>query len=1082
MEKDFKYDFFISYKHGEEDSAIAGYIQKKLEHYKIPREIQKKSGKKKITRVFRDKEELSITLNLTEEIENQLKNTEYLIVICSPESRESIWVKREVETFIRYRGIDYVLPVLIKGEPADSFPEAIVDKEILAADVRGRNLRESKKRCKYELLRLIAPTLCCSYDELRQRNRNYMFQRIAIAAVGMAFVGTGFAIYAFHQAKQIDEEYQNSRRNQSRYLSQISGQLLEQGDRMGALKTALAILPEEDSDEALVTEQEEALNNALYSYTDNSTVYFRASRMEKTEGSFVGSLDTTLKGEFGRGGVYYVTVDDKGIAYFFDGESGKCTWNLDSTKLTGRIGQQIYAYIAIDEDRVAFRLDEEIWIVSYRKKEIIKKISLDGKYLGNTNDCFAVDGNFLVFSDFNNQQLTVYNIETGEKKYSIKYEKLGIEYEVIDKVNKIIWDSEREEIILSASCNVYNKVGLVWYSFKEDKYKVLSKEGTEEIILLDDTYLAAIQYTDYKQNELSFTSESTYQFCIFNYRNGECIWKEGGFKANGKDERADCMVFQVKDQKRVLIFYLQNMMYLLDADKGGIITKRNYSAQIVGVAKYDEKRLIVGLEDGTIQLGTFEEMNVYSSNANASQYQVGQVIGEIGGFSYNPVTGTVVQQYYSEGKIVFSKQLMDENAAMIPAGEEIYRVYYDTVEQNGEKKTYRCIRYIDNANEEKERLSIYEAGTSEAKYEIETEKAENHFENIKIGMQQDRLLLCYTCKTVSDGEESGGNELHIVDLEKGEERKSGKLETRYMNQVKVLYTSDLSKAFVTNIDLKTPIGEIDLTAPQLSVDTDLNYNERNTYDTVLLTADDRYLIIGASEYEEGYSKDSNYYYYIRIWDIEEGDWIKIDNEGKRIKTMSNKNIVVGNDKPLIAVQREDGKIDFFDISSGSKINTITLSHKIQSQYTYSYSFFDQDEYYIVREEDKISIWNIKEGKKIMEQEGAVNCNIYTDGSSKYFSLQNNGGKNISWNKNEVSWSPLIIYKVDEEHRFTKYKELSFAWASFEGNEILWQRYYSNNVYYAKFHSFGELRKKAEEILEGEVLSEEEKSKYFINSR
>ena len=41
MEKrKFKYDFFISYKHGDYDSKISGYIQKKLENYKIPKEIQ----------------------------------------------------------------------------------------------------------------------------------------------------------------------------------------------------------------------------------------------------------------------------------------------------------------------------------------------------------------------------------------------------------------------------------------------------------------------------------------------------------------------------------------------------------------------------------------------------------------------------------------------------------------------------------------------------------------------------------------------------------------------------------------------------------------------------------------------------------------------------------------------------------------------------------------------------------------------------------------------------------------------------------------------------------------------------------
>ena len=45
--KIFKYDFFISYRHGNPDTDVARYLQKLLEHYKIPRDIQKKYGKKR---------------------------------------------------------------------------------------------------------------------------------------------------------------------------------------------------------------------------------------------------------------------------------------------------------------------------------------------------------------------------------------------------------------------------------------------------------------------------------------------------------------------------------------------------------------------------------------------------------------------------------------------------------------------------------------------------------------------------------------------------------------------------------------------------------------------------------------------------------------------------------------------------------------------------------------------------------------------------------------------------------------------------------------------------------------------------
>ena len=110
-ENTFKYDFFISYRHGDPDTQIAQYLQRALEHYKIPKEIREKSGKQKISRVFRDNEELSASFDLAGEIREQLRSSEFLIVVCSPRTRESRWVMQEIQTFIELRGREYILPV-----------------------------------------------------------------------------------------------------------------------------------------------------------------------------------------------------------------------------------------------------------------------------------------------------------------------------------------------------------------------------------------------------------------------------------------------------------------------------------------------------------------------------------------------------------------------------------------------------------------------------------------------------------------------------------------------------------------------------------------------------------------------------------------------------------------------------------------------------------------------------------------------------------------------------------------------------------------------------------------------------------
>ncbi len=94
------YEAFISYKHNPIDTKVAIDVQKRIEHYRIPKDIQKKTGIQKFRRVFRDTSELSGTADLPADIENAIKQSDYLIVICSQRTHESPWVPREIEMFL----------------------------------------------------------------------------------------------------------------------------------------------------------------------------------------------------------------------------------------------------------------------------------------------------------------------------------------------------------------------------------------------------------------------------------------------------------------------------------------------------------------------------------------------------------------------------------------------------------------------------------------------------------------------------------------------------------------------------------------------------------------------------------------------------------------------------------------------------------------------------------------------------------------------------------------------------------------------------------------------------------------------
>ena len=93
-----KYKAFISYRHLEPDRTVAVAVHRLLEKYTIPSRLRR-NGERRLGRIFRDEDELPLSASLSESIQTALQESEYLIVICTPQFRESLWCMREVDTF-----------------------------------------------------------------------------------------------------------------------------------------------------------------------------------------------------------------------------------------------------------------------------------------------------------------------------------------------------------------------------------------------------------------------------------------------------------------------------------------------------------------------------------------------------------------------------------------------------------------------------------------------------------------------------------------------------------------------------------------------------------------------------------------------------------------------------------------------------------------------------------------------------------------------------------------------------------------------------------------------------------------------
>ena len=151
-------------------------------------------------------EELPGGANLSEDVQQALRDSARLIVICSPRAARSAWVDKEV---VYFRGLGRghaIHALLVEGEPAEAFPPALRDVvEPTAADVRGLN-RLWWWRLRLPLMKLLAPILGCEFDDLQRRARARTQRRVrAAAAVGLVLIVAAAAGLRWFTARRIGE-------------------------------------------------------------------------------------------------------------------------------------------------------------------------------------------------------------------------------------------------------------------------------------------------------------------------------------------------------------------------------------------------------------------------------------------------------------------------------------------------------------------------------------------------------------------------------------------------------------------------------------------------------------------------------------------------------------------------------------------------------------------------------------------------------------------------------------------------------------------------------------------------------------
>jgi len=103
------YKAFISYSHAA-DGKLAPALQSALHRFAKP------WYRLRAIHVFRDKASLSLTAALWPSIEKALADSEYFVLMASPEATASHWVQQEIDYWLARRPVDKILIVLTGGE------------------------------------------------------------------------------------------------------------------------------------------------------------------------------------------------------------------------------------------------------------------------------------------------------------------------------------------------------------------------------------------------------------------------------------------------------------------------------------------------------------------------------------------------------------------------------------------------------------------------------------------------------------------------------------------------------------------------------------------------------------------------------------------------------------------------------------------------------------------------------------------------------------------------------------------------------------------------------------------------------
>ena len=331
-------------------------IAEELESYRIPRDVKRRTG---LTGLKDVKEP-------------------WLIVLCSPDTPKDPGVQKAIGEFTA-RGLYHrILTLLADGTPDSSFPDAllhetledgtVVEHEPLAANIAGQSGVKREKALKVEKLRLLAPMLGVSFDELRNRQGRKKRQILTVLGAAVILAAAAFLVVTLQrvrvfreQNEQLQVQYDRAEaaladtqkkadeaaREYASAIAEEAEDLLKTGDSELAMLLCLELLPER----ADVPEVPQVLASALEQRGGAGYVPITVTKDAAGEQMTQEAWDTALQGTIlpeKYGMEWRREISAEGYLLYVYGEEKLCIYDPAGGQTIGSVDSIPYPLYAAD--------------------------------------------------------------------------------------------------------------------------------------------------------------------------------------------------------------------------------------------------------------------------------------------------------------------------------------------------------------------------------------------------------------------------------------------------------------------------------------------------------------------------------------------------------------------------------------------------------------------------------------------------------------------------------------------------------------------------------------------------------------